>query len=61
VEVYGGITAIKYIHGYIYKGEGTITLHMRDEGSKIESYVAACSIGSNEAYWNLSEDSVHGK
>jgi hypothetical protein len=50
VEVCGGITAIKCIHGYIYKGEGTITLHMRDEHSKTESYVAARYIGPNEAH-----------
>ncbi len=61
VEICGGITTIKYIYGYIYKGEGTITLHMRDERSKIESYVAARYIGPNEAHWNLSEGFVHGK
>jgi hypothetical protein len=50
VEVCGGITAIKYIHGYIYKGEGTFTLYKRDERSEIESYVAARYIGPNEAH-----------
>jgi hypothetical protein len=61
VEVCGGITAIKYIHGYIYKGEGTITLHLRNKQSEIESYVAARYNGPNEAHMNLSEGHVHGK
>jgi hypothetical protein len=61
VEVCGGITAIKYIHGNIYKGEGTITLYKRDEPNEIESYVAARYLGPIEAHWNFSEGPVHGK
>ncbi len=47
IEVCGGITAIKYIHGYIYKGDKTNMLYMRDEHSEIESYVTACYISPN--------------
>ncbi len=61
VEVCGGITAIKYIHGYISKGEGTMTLQLRNEQNEIESYVAAHYIGPNEAHLNLNEGHVHGK
>ncbi len=61
VEVSGGIKVIKYIHGYIYNGEGTITIHLRKEQSEIESYGAACYVGPNEAHFNLSEGHVNGK
>ncbi len=50
IEVYVGITNIKYINGYVYRGENLIILRMRDEGSRIVFYVAAQNIGPNEAH-----------
>jgi hypothetical protein len=28
VQVYGGVQAVKYIHGYIYIGERSVTLYV---------------------------------
>jgi hypothetical protein len=53
VEVCGGVQAVKYIHGYIYKGEGSITLHVSRNPDEIGTYLTARYIGSVQAAWGI--------
>jgi hypothetical protein len=35
LELYGGVLAVKYIHGYVYNGEGSVTLHIAQNPDEI--------------------------
>jgi hypothetical protein len=53
VEERGDVQAVKYIHGYVYKGEGSVTLHIAQSSDKIGTYLTARYIGSVQAAWGL--------
>ncbi len=53
VEVCGGGQAVRYIHGYDYKGEGSVTLHIAQNPDEIGTYLTARYIGSVQAAWGL--------
>ncbi len=59
VEVCGGVQAVKYIHSYVYKGEGSITLHVTRNPDEIGTYLTARFIGSVQAAWGLFAFPIH--
>ncbi len=59
VEVCGGVQAVKYIHGYVYKGEGSITLHVSWNPDEMVTYLTARYIGSVQAAWGISAFLIH--
>jgi hypothetical protein len=59
VEVCGGVQAVKYIHGYVYKGEGSITLHVAHNPDEIGTYLTARYIGSVQAAWGIFAFPIH--
>jgi hypothetical protein len=44
---------MKYIHGYVYKGGGSVTLHFAQNPDKIGTFLTARYIGSVQAAWGL--------
>ncbi len=61
VEVYGSVRAVKYIHGYVCKGEGSVTLHVAQNPNEIGTYLTAWYIESLQAAWGLFAFSIHHK
>jgi hypothetical protein len=59
VGVCGGVQAVKYIHGYVYKGEGSVTLHVAQNPDEIGTYLTAWYIGSVQAAWGLFAFPIH--
>jgi hypothetical protein len=59
VEVCGGVQAMKYIHGYVYKGEGSVTFHVAQNPDEISTYLTAWYIGSVQAAWGLFAFPIH--
>jgi hypothetical protein len=59
VEVCGGVQAVKYIHSYVYKGKGSVTLHVTQNPDKIWTYLAARYIWSVQAAWGLFAFPIH--
>jgi hypothetical protein len=60
VEVCAGVSAIKYIHKYIYKGVDHITLEVSEEIDECKRYVSGRYIGSMYACQRLFEFPMHG-
>jgi hypothetical protein len=59
VGVCGGVQAVKYIHGYVYKGEGSVTLYVAQNPDEIGTYLTAQYIGSVQAAWGLFAFLIH--
>ncbi len=55
----GGVQAVKYTHGYVYEGEGCITLHVLQNPDKIGIYFTAQYIGSIQAAWGVFAFTIH--
>jgi len=61
VEVCGSVTAVKYIHEYIYKGGNRATVMYDSEQDAIKQYLHGRYIRPTEAIWCLFEFSPHGE
>ncbi len=59
IEVCGGVQAVKYINGYVYKGEGSVTLHVAQNPDEIGTYLTARYIVSVKAAWGLFAFPIH--
>jgi hypothetical protein len=46
VRVCSSIQAVKYIHGYVYKGEGSITLQVAQNPDEIDTHLTTQYISS---------------
>jgi hypothetical protein len=61
IEVRSGVQAVKYIHGYVYKGEGSVTLHVAQKADEIGTYLTAWYIWSVQAARGLFAFLIHQK
>lgn len=59
VEVCGTVHAIKYIHGYVYKGVDRTTVQVANNNNEIGNYLSGRYIGPSEAVWQLFEYPMH--
>lgn len=59
VEMCGTVHAIKYIHGYVYKGVDRTTVQVANNNNKIGNYLLGLYIGLSEAVWQLFEYLMH--
>ncbi len=55
----GGDLAVKHIHRYIYKGNGSITLHIALNAGVFGTYLTALYIGPVPTPWGLFAFSIH--
>jgi hypothetical protein len=51
--------AVKYIHSYVCKCEGSVTLHVAQNPDEIGTYLTAWYIGSVQAAWGLFAFPIH--
>lgn len=59
VEVCATVSAVKYIHKYVYKGTDRTTLAVAATEDEIARYVQGRYIGPTEAFWRLFEYPSH--
>jgi hypothetical protein len=59
VEVCTTVSAIKYIHKYIYKGQDLATVRIEDDHDEIDMHIQARYLGPTQAAWQIFGYPVH--
>jgi hypothetical protein len=61
VEICCSVTAVKYIHKYIYKGGDRTTLELAKSIDEIKQHIDARFIGASEAAWRIFSFRMHAE
>jgi hypothetical protein len=61
VEICCSVSAVKYIHKYIYKGGDRTTLELAKEIDEIKQHIDARYIGASEAAWRIFSFRMHAE